>query len=154
MITTLVSGIFGLVSGFLPDMVKEIRESREATREREFLKLQHQLQMQALDRQAEMKMHEHDAEIAVGEAKAFADAVTTAMNISGEPTGYAVVDIANAILRPLVTLLLVAILVMVALGFSNAIDQVAFSALMIEAAQAVLGFVFGYRSARKPAVNA
>ena len=47
MITAAVSTVLGMVGGILPEVMKEVRDSRNASREREFLKLQAELQLQA-----------------------------------------------------------------------------------------------------------
>ena len=43
MITALISAVAGLVSGIVPDVLKEVKETRAHNREIEFTKLNHQL---------------------------------------------------------------------------------------------------------------
>ena len=52
MITAMMGLVSGLVSGVVPDVLKEVRETRDHKREVEFIRLQHELQMQRLERQA------------------------------------------------------------------------------------------------------
>lgn len=152
MITALVSGVFGLASGILPDLMKEIRETRESSREMQLMQMQHQHQMALLEKQANAKAVDADAAATVEDIKAFATATSEAIRAGAQKTDIWWVDAANAILRPLTTIILLFILVMVALGYSNAIAPEAFSALLIEAMLAVLGYIFGYRATRKKAV--
>jgi hypothetical protein len=53
MITAMISTILGMVGGVLPDIMKEVRDSRSASREIEFLRMQAELQMKVGPGQAD-----------------------------------------------------------------------------------------------------
>ncbi|MCV0371065.1 hypothetical protein [Filomicrobium sp.] len=149
MLTALISALTGLVSGIVPDVLKEVRDSRDHVREMDLIRLQHDLQMARLQAEAGSKLEAAETGIVAEEIRAFRESLTAIVETQGRPTGIAWVDGLNAVLRPLTAGVLIVLLVFVALGFSSVIDHAAFSALFIEAVQAVLGFLFGYRSSRK-----
>src|SRR5262245_3524788 len=166
MITALVSTILGLVGGILPDVVKEVRDTRNATREREFLRLQAQLQLEAAKANADAKIREIDAGIIATEAQAFREHLTAILESQGKPTGIAWVDGFNAVLRPCcVTLIMVLFMATAAPFVWAVIAQYAvgtitvevmattiWTSLVGESIMAVMGYLFGYRStAKRPA---
>ena len=149
MLTAIASGFFGLASSLVPDVLKEIRESRDHTRETAFLKLQHQLAMERADREMTGKMHEHDATTLVEETRAWKEHLTAIVEAQSKPTGIAWIDGLNSALRPATAAVFIITIPILVLGFSEAIPREVFAPLYVEAIQAVLGFVFGYRSGRK-----
>ena len=67
MITSLISAIVGLISGIVPDAIKEFTAGRAHTREVEFLKLQNEMAIQRSKTESEDKLREaHEGELAAG----------------------------------------------------------------------------------------
>ena len=167
MITALVSALTGLVSGVVPDIIKEVRDSRNANREVQFLKLQHQFQVERMKLDAGAKMDEQEANIVAEEVKAMREHLTAIVESQAKPTGIAWIDGFNSILRPLTAALIMVLFVFTAGAFSygvlsqyaagmmdaSSMASVIWGSMVGEAIQAVLGFLFGYRSSRKAAVN-
>lgn len=153
MITALVSAITGLVSGIVPDVVRMMKDGQDHKHEKELLELQHRFQITMFDRQAAAKVADMDSAATVADISAFREAVSEAIKTAHVATGIRWIDGFNAVLRPASAAAVLALFVFVALGFSDVIDRAAFSMLFIEMVQAVLGFLFGYRSARKVAAG-
>lgn len=168
MFTALVSTILGLIGGVLPDVVKEVRDTRNATREREFLRLQAQLQLEAAKANADAKLREVDASIIATEAQAFREHLTAILESQGKPTGILWVDAFNSVLRPVCVSLVMVLFMATAAPFvwavigqywagSITVDVMAttiWTSLVGESIMAVLGYLFGYRSSmarRRPA---
>lgn len=163
MITAAISTILGMVGGILPDVVKEVRDSRNSVREREFLKLQSELQLQAAKVTADSRLRELDANLVAQEAKATREYLAQVIESQSRPTGIAWVDGFNAILRPICVAMIMVLFMMTALPFVWAVLQkmnmgtidakqmaeIIWGSLVGESILATLGFLFGYRSAVK-----
>ena len=100
MLTALISLISGIVTGAVPEILKEIRESREAKREREWLELNHRLQMEREKAGAEDKMRLAEANLAAEEIRAMREHLTAIVEAHAQPTGIKWIDGFNALLRP------------------------------------------------------
>lgn len=164
MITALISTFTGLLSGLLPDILKEIRDSRNQSREMAFLELQHRLQMERERAGAENKMREAEALSMAEEMKAWRETVLATIETAAKPTGIPWIDGFNAILRPATAALMMVLFGWTAIVFMHGVmdawtagkianemqlASVVWGSLLGEAIQAVLGFLFGYRSTRK-----
>lgn len=163
MIVSLVSSLLGMAGGLLPDIFKEIRESREHTRELERMDKQADLQIKLLEHQTDAKLAEIEGNVMVEEMRAFRDQMT-AIYEQQKPTGIRWVDGFNALIRPttaaLLMLMFVAIAGVYAWGIVSKTDwsqassmtaaaTTLWGSLVGEAIQAVLGYLFGYRSTIK-----
>lgn len=158
-LTALLSLISGLVTALVPDIMKEIKDSRASTREREFLKLQHQLELERLDKNAEMKIREAETTYAIEEMKAFASQLTSIIENQAKPTGYKWIDGFNGLIRPAVSAGVMVLFFAVSIIYVTALitafkaglityDQLmtaTWSSMVGEGIQAVLGFLFGYK---------
>ncbi len=163
MITAAISTILGMVGGVLPDVMKEVRDSRNAVREREFLKLQAELQLQAAKVTADSRLREIDASLAASEAKATREYLAAVIESQSKPTGILWIDGFNAVLRPACVAMIMVLFIMTALPFVWAVTQkmqmgvidakqmaeIIWGSLVGESILATLGFLFGYRSAAK-----
>lgn len=163
MITAAISTVLGMVGGVLPDVLKEVRDTRNATREREFLKLQADLQLQAAKVTADSRLREIDANLAASEAKATREYLASVIESQSRPTGIVWIDGFNAVLRPICVVMIMVLFMMTALPFvwavmqkmqMGAIDakqmaEIIWGSLVGESILATLGFLFGYRSAAK-----
>lgn len=158
MITALISTITGLVSGTIPDLLKEWGASREHTREMQMLEKQTELQLRIAEKEGETRVAEMDREVDI----AAYDAQSTIAKASLESTGITWTDAWNAALRPFaVTIIIILFAVMAsfyAYAVLSAVESIEdtqaavdllWGSLIGEAIQAVLGFLFGYRSSRK-----
>ncbi len=165
MITALISTVLGLVGGLLPDVMKEVRDSRNATREREFLKLQAQLQLEQVKAVGEARLQEIDGNVAAEEARATREYLAAILESQNKPTGIVWIDGFNAVLRPVCVSLIMILFMATAAPFVWAIiaqyaaakieatqmAQIIWSSLVGESIMAVLGYLFGYRTtARRP----
>lgn len=158
MITALVSAITGLISGSLPDLLKEWKSGREHSRELEMLKVQTQLQLDVAKVEAAGKVAELDRQVDIAAYSAQSSIAVASL----KQTGIAWVDAWNAILRPFAVTIIITLFAVMAgfytycvlsevhsLAEAEKAIVLLWGSLVGEAIQAVLGFLFGYRSARK-----
>lgn len=161
MITALVSTVLGMVGGLLPDIFKEIRETREHDREMDRMQKTSDLQMRLLEKQGDIKLAEIDANSVVEEMRAFRAQMENIYK-SQAPIGIKWVDAWNAALRPGAVTIIMCVFTLATtmycaaviqmwwdgmLGMNEAAQEL-FKGLVGEAIQATLGYLFGYRSAR------
>lgn len=163
MITAAVSTVLGMISGLLPDIMKEVRDTRNAAREIEHLKTQAELQIQVAKANSDSRLREIDANVFVEEARAFREHLGAILEAQGKPTGIQWVDAFNALLRPVCVTLIMVIFLATAIPFVWAVMDMAragtidgkqmadiiWGSLVGEAILAVMGFLFGYRSSAK-----
>lgn len=151
MITALVSAITGLVSGIVPDILKEVRDSRQASREMEFLKLNHQLTLERAKAEAGARLDEAEINMLTASIAATRDQIVAIVTEQAKPTGIAWIDGFNALLRPTTALIFVLMFAIGLCGYSFGLVHndnfgLVMSGLFAEAIQAVLGFMFGARA--------
>lgn len=151
MITALISALTGLFSGVLPDLIKEIKETRAASREVEFLKLNHQLTIERAKLEAGAKLEESYSQQMIAEINATKEQIISIVTAQSTATGIIWIDGFNALIRPLTAFAFVAVFVSVIGGASFGLTKdPAFSSALVplfsEGIMAVLGFLFGYRS--------
>lgn len=165
MITAAISTLLGMLGGILPDVMKEVRDSRNAGRELAHMKVQAELQIQVAKAAADSKLREVEGNAMVEEARAFREHLTAIIESQARPTGIAWIDGFNALLRPVCVTLIMLLFMATALPFTWAVvaqfkagqidaptmAKVIFGSLVGEAILATLGFLFGYRSAAKKA---
>ena len=163
-ITALISTLLGFLGGALPDVIKEIRDSRAAGREAGFLRLQHELQVERMKMEAGAKLREAESGIIAEEVRAIREQVVAAIEAGSRPTGVIWIDGFNALIRPLTAMLVMLLFIVTAGGFVASVlaqyqaGQIATAAEMATvlwgsqigfAIEAVLGFLFGARQVRK-----
>lgn len=163
MLTAMISTILGMVGGVLPDIMKEVRDSRGAARERQLIELQAQLQLEAAKHANDAKLREIDAGIYVEEMKAMREHLTAVIEAQTKPTGIVWIDGLNSALRPICTIIIMALFVMTSVPFVWAVigqfnagaitaqqmAAVIFGSLVGESFMGVFGFLWGYRSTVK-----
>lgn len=154
MITALISAITGLLSGIVPDVLREVRDTRAATREIEFLKLNHELAMVRAKADAGAKLEEDRTQIVSEEIRAVRDQVVSVIENQFKPTGIRWIDALNSFIRPATSIGLMFLFVIGIVGYMfGIVENNAFGAQMTllfgEAISAVLGFMFGYRASQK-----
>ena len=71
MIISLISSVLGIAGGLIPDIFKEIKATREHTRELAFMDKQSDLQLKLLEKKTDAKLAELDANVVVEEMRAF-----------------------------------------------------------------------------------
>lgn len=158
MITALVSTVAGLLSGSLPDLLKEWKAGREASREIEMLRVQTELQLNVAKVESAGRIAEIDRHVDIAAYHAQAQIATASL----KPVGIPWVDAWNAIMRPFAVTLIILLFAVMASFYTYSVlkvvtnlaeaqmaIQLLWGSLIGEAIQAVLGFLFGYRSARK-----
>lgn len=166
--TALISTLLGLLSGIVPDVLKEVRDTRASAREREFLELQHRMQLERLEKAAGDRLAEAETNVVAEEMRATRAHLTAIIEAQARPTGVTWIDALNAALRPLAALLILVVFIAGSamlvgahvtaytagqLTAQQAVDAM-FGGLVGTAIEAVLGFLFGARQARKPPVEA
>lgn len=153
MITALISAVTGLLSGVVPDVMKEIKDTRAHKREVEFLQINQKLALERAQHEASVKIEEARSREAVAEIEANEKQFQAMMAQAMQPTGVAWVDTLNAAIRPLTSIIFLILFAggLVAYTFGITAND-AFGATMTglfgEAVTAVLGYMFGFRSYR------
>ncbi|QZI92140.1 hypothetical protein PODOV073v1_p0015 [Vibrio phage PS25B.1] len=154
MITALISTLTGLVSGTVPNLLKEWGASREHNREVEMLKIQTDLQLKIAEKQGETRVAEMDREVDIAAYESQAKIASASL----KGTGITWVDAWNGALRPFAVTIIITLFAVMASFYTYAVlttvaplqaVDLLWGSLIGEAIQAVLGFLFGYRSARK-----
>jgi ABC-type bacteriocin/lantibiotic exporter with double-glycine peptidase domain len=154
MITALISTLTGLISGTVPNLLKEWGASREHKRELEMLTIQTDLQLKIAEKQGETRVAEMDREVDIAAYESQAKIASASL----VATGIAWVDAWNGALRPFAVTIIITLFAVMASFYTYAVlttvdplqaVDLLWGSLIGEAIQAVLGFLFGYRSARK-----
>lgn len=163
-LTALISTLLGFLGGALPDLIKEIRDSRAASREIAFLEKQHEMQLERMKLEAGAKLREAESGIIAEEVRAIREQVVAAIEAGSCPTGVQWIDGFNALVRPLAAMLVLILFIITAGGFVASVlaqyqaGQIASAAEMATvlwgsqigfAIEAVFGFLFGARQVRK-----
>ena len=156
MITALVSALVGAASGLAPEILKFLNGRADRAHELAIL----QLQADAAKAGHQQRIEEIREGSYVEELRAYAEQMRAIQEAQSRPSGVGWVDGFNALIRPLtaaaVMLFFVGASGMLAwaavadvasgrLGMPEA-SGIIFGSLIGEAIQAVLGFLFGYRS--------
>lgn len=163
MLTALISLLSGLMSGVVPSILKEVVDSRASAREREFLKLQHQLEMERMKVGADMKIRESESAIIAEEMRATREHLTAIIETQGKPTGIPWLDGFNASLRPLMLTGIMLLFFWIAIIYVHGVmgqyyagridvmtlERAVFGSIVGESIIGALSFLFGYRSGRK-----
>ena len=167
MIISLISSAMGMVGGLVPDIFKEVRETLEYSRELVRMDKTAELQLKMLDAKTDAKLAEVEGQVYVEEMKAFGKQME-AIYRAQQSVGIKWVDGFNAVIRPATAMLLMLMFVItggmyitaVLQQFSNGVldlkgaSEIIWGSLVGDAIQAVLGFLFGYRSTKGRIINA
>lgn len=158
MLTALISTVTGLISGTVPDLLKEFTASREHSREMQMLEKQTELQLKIAEKEGETRVAEMDREVDIAAYNSQSKIAAASL----KSTGIRWTDAWNAALRPFAVTIIISLFAVMASFYTYAVlssvtsldDTVRavdllWGSLIGEAIQAVLGFLFGYRSARK-----
>lgn len=162
MITALVSNLLGFVGGVLPNILEELKASREHTREMERMKFDLESKQALLKAGLDVKLAEIDAESFRDQMRSLGDQMRSIYETQ-KPIGIPWIDGFNALIRPLACSMIITMFCVTAVMYFLAIltqfgnglvdlDQAAkliWNSLLGEAIQGVLGYLFGYRSAVK-----
>ena len=164
MITSLIATILGMIGGLLPDVLKEVRDTRNAGREIELLKVQSELQLKAAQATNDAKLREIDAGMFAQEMAATREYLKALWESQSKPTGIAWIDGFNSVLRPTCVTMIMVLFMWVSVPFTLSIihqaiaggvswpeaAQLIFGSMVGESFQAIFGFLFGYRSTARP----
>ena len=158
MFTAAISALLGLVSGTVPNLVKEWTASREHDREKDMLITQTELQLKIAKQGGQTRVAEMDREVEISAYGAQSAIATQSMKTSGVKW----TDAWNAALRPFAVTLIILMFVTIASFYAygilsnvetpadaTAAAKLLWASLIGESIQAVLGFLFGYRSTKK-----
>jgi hypothetical protein len=164
MIISLIGSVLGMAGGLIPDIFKEFKQTREHGRELERMEKQSAMQLELAKAQIDGKLEVAKVEGYAAETKAHLDQVTSIIESQSRPTGIPWVDSFNSLLRPLtaamIMLLFISTSVMYVFGVMGLVGlkvggitiqlaaQMIWGSLVGDSIQAVLGFLFGYRSTK------
>jgi len=163
MITAIVSSVLGMLGGIIPDVVSEVKSAAAHKRELELLKVQTELQLKLVAAQGDARFEETQLSLITQETQNFREHLADIVKAQFAPTGVLWVDVLNSVIRPATALLVMVMFFCVAAIFSAGVIEsfldgkieaatmasILWGSMIGEATQAVLGFLFGYRSARK-----
>lgn len=161
MIISMISSVIGLAGGLLPDLFKEFRDSREHGREIERMDKTAELQLKMVAAQTDAKLAEIEGNVVVEEMKAL-KAQWNNIYKAQKPIGVAWIDSFNAFIRPFAALCIIFLFIGTAgLYVYGVLDQldaglisatqvatIIWASLIGDSIQAVLGFLFGYRTTK------
>lgn len=159
-IAALISTIVGLISGAIPKAFETFNKHQDhkrdmAVREAEmrFRELDHKLAMERVKAEAAVKLDETYYQAATEEAKAAGERMIEMIRQQFSPTGTGWIDSFNAIVRPACALVILAMFAVAVLSYMFGASTInvdfakSMAGLFTLSVEAVLGFVFGYRSA-------
>lgn len=163
MITAMISTILGMLGGVLPDLMKLLIQRQSAKDERAFLELQTKLQIQQLQITKDTRLAELGSSEQIEHMRSMKDSLLAAIEAGKLQTGIAWVDALNAVLRPICTVAIIAMFLIVSTAFCwlvlakfaageiepEVVGKIMFGSLVGESIMGCLGFLYGYRSAQK-----
>lgn len=163
MITSLVSAILGLVSGAVPDILDVWKNKNDHQMEMERLRFNLTSQVKLAEINASIRGQELELEADVAEAKSYGQQMESIQKFAAQKVGITWIDGWNAIIRPATASFVMMMFIAIAIAYSVMIIgkvesgdltpemalTVLWGSLIGEAIQAVLGFLFGYRSSGK-----
>jgi hypothetical protein len=153
MLTALISAIAGLFSATLPEILKEVKDTRAHKREVEFLQINQKLALERAQYEASVKIEDVRANATIAEIQANEHNFDALMRQAMTPIGIGWIDGLNAVVRPITA---IAFMLLFAVGtfayiFGMASNE-AFASVMAglfnEAMLGTLGFMFGSRAVR------
>ncbi len=155
MITALISTVLGIVGGAVPDLISMKKESNARAHELKIL----DMQMQAQAQQHNNRLEEIREGTIVEELRAWREQIKGIYEVDKQPSGIKWIDGFNKLIRPSTALSLMVLFNIIAYAYCwDIINQGGLNAttaaliwgsLVGEAIQAVLGYLFGYRTTRK-----
>lgn len=161
MITAAVSAILGILGGAIPELLKEFTTSREFAREMAMLDKQYELEEKKLKIKQEIAAQNFDMQQIVEQMKSMKAAISAGAKRVGVPW----IDGFNALQRPFAVFTAWLLFLLIAgmftygvmslmLADENGIQpQIAanllWNSMIGEVIQAVVGYLFGYRSSVK-----
>lgn len=151
MITALISLFSGLFSGVVPEILKEIKDSRAHKREIEFLALNQKLALERAAHEASVKIEETRSNQAIADIQSYEKQFDSLMRQAMTPIGIGWIDGFNAIIRPATALVFLVLFAIAIICFIfGIVNDSAFGAtlgaLFQEAMMGVIGFMFGNRA--------
>lgn len=160
MITALVSTILGIVGGAIPKLIGIFERKQAHTQEVELRKLD----MEMTTLRTKLAIQEIDAEAFVEEMKAFRDQLKSIYSSEvALSKGHPFISGFNALIRPTTAAVVMLLFVGTSIAYSWGVIEMAtngvigytdvatliWGSLVGEAIQAVLGYLFGYRTTKK-----
>lgn len=167
MITAAISTLLGLVGGSLPDILKLVSDRSESKLEMDRIKLETAMAIQLAKAKADLRMNELALEADAKADDNYGKQLQSLYKLQSQQTGIKWIDGFNSIIRPLTAALAmsIAFTLIAAQGYvilSEIADHtvtletginIMWNGFVGEVIQAVLGWMFGYRSARKTIVR-
>lgn len=154
MITALISLIGGLFSATIPEILKEVKDTRAHKREIEFLALNQKLALERAAHEASIKIEEMRTNAITAEIQANEKSFDALMRQAMTPVNIPWIDGLNAVVRPITAIVFMGLFAVALLAFvfgfgaTDAGFSSALGALFTEMMQAVMGFMFGARAVK------
>lgn len=144
----------------MPRVMAWLESASQHKREIEFVRLQHDLQMERMKAEAGAKLREAESNIVAEEVRAMREHLTAIIETQAKPSGFPWIDAFNALLRPSATAVILVLfcgyaIVMIQLYRSGQIGTAAELSKAITAThvglafEGVLGFLWGVRTSSK-----
>jgi hypothetical protein len=163
MISAAFGAIAGIVTGVLPDLVKEVRDHMAARRDRERAELEISARREGVRTEAEAREHEQRLALFAAEVRAMRETMAAAQEAGRQPSGVHWIDAFNAMMRPAITTVATLLFAFIAVVFTaatyssfmaGAINAEQFAAILLggtlgEVVFMVLGYWFGHRPMAK-----
>ena len=156
MITALVSAAMGIFGGLVPDIMKEIKSTREHGREMESIKIQSETQLKLVSANLDARLRESEANIYVEEMRGFRAQMENIYKQQMRPSGVKWIDGFNSFVRPFAVMTAWIMFLFIGGMYSYWVIQVSpdvgtaslalWGSMVGEVIQAVVGYLFGYRT--------
>lgn len=153
MITALISAVTGLLSAVVPEVLKEVKDTRAHKREVEFLQLNQALALERAKYETSIKIEESRSNQTIAEIQAQEKQFEALMRQAMTPVGIGWIDGFNALIRPLTAAVFMIVFAAAVTAFvfgfvANEAFGSSLALLFGEAMQATLGFMFGSRAVK------
>lgn len=163
MLTAFFSGLFGLLSGSIPKAFEFFQKRQENSHELQirefemkFRQLDHQLAMERIKAEGQIKIDESYYAAVTAQGQATREYMADLIKSMNTPTGVPWIDKLNAVIRPLTAAFVLVcffgtLIAWIGGAPVNSAFGVQLGALFVELTQGVIFFILGYRSIPKPA---
>jgi hypothetical protein len=160
-----ISNLLGGLMGLLPDLLREIRESRGHARDMEHMRELAKVQAETAKATADSRLREAEVHATIAESKAQTTQLSAIIDAQAKPSGNRFVDAFNALLRPSCVTVIMALFTWTAVVFVGAMvsemnagrlapsdfARMIEAGFVAEAFMCAFGFLFGARQTAKKA---
>lgn len=161
MITALISSALGIFGGLVPDIMKEVKATREHKREIDMIQVQADTQVKLVSANLDAKLREMEGNIFVEEMRGFRAQMENIYKQQMRPSGVKWIDGFNSFVRPFAVFTAWIMFLIIGGMYSYWIIQISpdagsaaqalWGSMVGEVIQAVVGYLFGYRTSSSAA---